>query len=263
MFSNVFLKTIYEKRWGILGWSAAMFLMTIFIVVLFPIFKDSFGAQLNDVPESMRAILGEAADYQQLSGFLELQVFAQMVFLTFIYGIILCVALLAGEENKGTLQTLLTLPISRTTIYWHKFLAVVAILSVVSVALFASVVLGAVIIGEPLSYSGVAQATFMQWLLSVALSALAFAIGAATGKRAIAGTVAGVYTFAAYTITALAGTADFLQTINHFSIFKYFIGRRILVNGIAFADVWPMVIFTVLALLVGWALFVRRNVYQQ
>ena len=37
---------------------------------------------------------------------------------------------------------------------------------------------------------------------------LAFAVGAATGRRVIAGTVAGVYTFAAYTITALAGTAD-------------------------------------------------------
>jgi ABC-2 type transport system permease protein len=263
MFKNIFVKTLYEKRWGILGWSVAMFAMTIFIVVLYPMFQDSFGAQLDQVPESMRAILGEAADYQKLSGFLELQVFAQMVFLTFIYGIIVSVALLAGEEYKGTLQTLLVQPISRTKIYWQKFLAVAVILAIVSFALFLAVVIGALIIHEPLSYWATFQATCMQWLLSIALSALAFAVGGATGSRAIAGTIAGVYTFGAYTVSALADSVESLQAINNVSLFKYIIGTKILENGIIFSNLWPIALFTLTALIAGWYIFVKRSIYQQ
>lgn len=263
MFKSVLFKTLYEKRWGILGWSLAMFATTLLIVLIFPVFKDSFGEQLKNVPESLKPVLGEAADYQHLSGFLELQVFAQMMFLTFIYGIILCTSLLAGEENKGTLQSLLAQPISRTRVYWQKFLAAVKILSFVSIALFLGIVAGAAILGEPISYLRVFQATFMQLLLSIALSSIAFGVGAMTGKRAVAGTVAGVYTFAAYMVTTLAGTAAVLKTANYGSLFKYFMNTRILENGIALKNMVPMVLLSLAFLILGWVVFIRRNIYQQ
>lgn len=263
MFKSVFLKTLYEKKWGILGWSLAMFAMTVLIVVIFPVFKDSFGAQLSNVPDSLKPILGEAADYQKITGFLELQVFAQMMFITFIYGIIVCTSLLAGEENKGTLQTLLSMPISRTRVYFEKFLAVIVMLSVASLSLLLAIVVGAAIIGESIPYVNIVLATFMQLLLALSLSALAYGAGAATGKRTVAGTLAGVYTFAAYMVTALAGTADVLKYANNFSIFKYFMNTKILENGITLNNMIPMIILLLGSIVVGWYVFVRRNVYQQ
>lgn len=263
MIKNIFLKTLYQKRWGMLWWSLAMLAMTVFVVVLFPTFQDSFGSSLQDVPESMRAILGEAADYQRIEGFLELQVFMQMIFLTFIYGIILYTGLIAGEEGEGTLQTLLAQPVSRTRVYFEKLLAGMVILAVVSLALAAGTILGVLLIGESVSVSGVMQVTFAQWLVSMALSLVGFAVGSAIGSRGMAGALAGVFAFVSYLVTSLVGTVKALEPLNYLSPFRYFNNSRILDNGLDFGNMAVLAIFCVVLIIVGWLLFVRRDVYSR
>ena len=129
-----------------------MVLFTLMVVLLFPTFRDSFGQALQNVPDSIKPILGEASDYQRINGFLEIQVFMQMIFLTFIYGIILFSSLIAGEENDGTLQSLLAQPISRSKAYFQKLAAGSVMLGIVSFTLFATTWIGVVAIGEHTLY---------------------------------------------------------------------------------------------------------------
>src|SRR4051812_14823400 len=123
MFRNIFLKTVYEKRWTMVWWSLTGFLLVVFTTVLFPTFKDALGQTLNDVPDSLKSLLGNASAYSHISSYLQLQVFDQMVFLPIILGVILGTGILAGEENEGTLQTLLTLPVRRSQVFVQKLLA--------------------------------------------------------------------------------------------------------------------------------------------
>src|SRR3990167_9610802 len=190
MLRSIFAKTLYEKRWAMLWWSLAMVVTTVLIVVLFPTFKDSFGQSLQNVPESMKSILGEAADYQKIEGFIELQVLMQMVFFTIIYAVILGTGLIAGEENQGTLETLLTNPVNRTRVYFEKFAASAVILAVVSFSMFFAIWLGAEMIGESINLWRLFQATFMMWLLTMVFDVLGFALGAITGRRGVSGGVA-------------------------------------------------------------------------
>ncbi len=263
MLSSIFSKTLYEKRWGIVWWGLAMFLTTLLVMLLFPVMRDSFGAQLKDVPESLKSILGEAADYQKISGFVELQVLAQMMFLTIIYGIILCVATLSGEENQGTLHTLLAQPVSRSRVYWHKLAACVSALTFISILMAAGIVLGAAVLGESIGAVAVLQASFMQLLLALFLSILAYAIGAATGSRVLAGSIAGIYAFAGYMVTSLAPIADVLEKLNYISPYRYFMTTRVLENGIATKNMIPLLLGSVLLAIIGWYFFTRRNIYQQ
>jgi len=193
----------------------------------------------------------------------ELQVLAQMMFLTIIYGIILCVATLSGEENQGTLQTLLAQPVSRSRIYWHKLAACVVVLTLISILMAAGILLGAAVLGESISTVAVIQASFMQLLLALFLSILAYAIGAATGSRALAGSVAGIYAFAGYMVTSLAPIADVLEKLNYISPYRYFMTTRVLENGIAAKNMIPLLLGSVLLAIIGWYFFTRRNIYQQ
>ena len=263
MFNSIFSKTLYEKRWGIVWWGLAMLLTTLLVMLLFPVMRDSFGAQLKDVPESLKSILGEAADYQKITGFVELQVLAQMMFLTIIYGIILCVATLSGEESQGTLQTLLAQPVSRSRIYWHKLAACSLVLTLISVLMAVGILIGAAILGESISIVGVLQASFMQLLLALFLSIIAYTIGAATGSRAVAGSVAGIHAFAGYMVTSLAPIADVLEKLNYISPYRYFMTTRVLENGIAAKNMIPLLLGSAILSLIGWYLFTRRNIYQQ
>lgn len=263
MLSSIFGKTLYEKRWGIVWWGLAMFLTTLLVMLLFPVMRDSFGAQLKDVPESLKSILGEAADYQKIAGFVELQVLAQMMFLTIIYGIILCVATLSGEENQGTLQTLLAQPVSRSRIYWHKLAACVVVLTVISLLMALGIIVGAAILGESISTVSVFQASLMQLLLALFLSILAYMIGAATGSRVLAGSISGIYAFAGYMVTTLAPIADVLEKLNYISPYRYFMTTRVLENGIAAKNIIPLLLGSALLSIIGWYFFTRRNIYQQ
>ena len=263
MLRSIFAKTLYEKRWAMLWWSLAMVVTTVLIVVLFPTFKDSFGQSLQNVPESMKSILGEAADYQKIEGFIELQVLMQMVFFTIIYAVILGTGLIAGEENQGTLETLLTNPVNRTRVYFEKFAASAVILAVVSFSMFFAIWLGAEMIGESINLWRLFQATFMMWLLTMVFDVLGFALGAITGRRGVSGGVAGAYAFAAYLVTSLAAAVTVLKTINHVSPFKYFNNTRILLNGLQADNVMVLTATCVVMLVIGWAVFNKRDVFQR
>lgn len=263
MLRSIFAKTLFEKRWGLLWWSLAMFAFTLLIVLLFPTFRDSFGQALQNVPESMKAILGEASDYQRIEGFMELQVFMQMIFLTFIYGIILFSGLIAGEENDGTLQSLLVQPVSRSKVYFQKLAAGAVLLWAVSLALFIGCLVGAALIGEPVSVLRLLQATFMQWLVSMVLSLVAYALGAMMGRRGISGALAGVYAFVSYMIFSLASTATFLKAANNLSPFRYYTDPRILENGLSGQNVAVLLVACIVLVSVGWLRFRKRDVYQR
>jgi ABC-2 type transport system permease protein len=263
MLKSLFAKTLYEKRWGIFWWSLAMFAFTMSIILLFPTFRDSFGQSLTNVPDSLKAILGEAQDYQQINGFLHLQVFMQMIFLTLIYGIILFSGLIAGEENDGTLQSLLAQPISRTKVYFQKLGAGAVIIGIVSLAMFAATWLGTVMIGDPVSPWRALQATFSLWLASMVLSTVAYSLGSATGRRGIAGALAGVYAFMGYMVFTLANTVKALEIPNYFAPFRYFASPRVLDSGLSLQNVAVLSAVCGALIIIGWLVFRKRDIYQR
>src|SRR4030095_7882711 len=220
MLSNIFLKTVYERRVAMLWWGLGLFAMTLLTVLLFPTFSKAFGESLQDVPDSLKQVLGEAHDYQRIEGFLQLQIFMQMVFLPIIYGIILCTGLIAGEEGQGTLQSLLSHPVSRTKVYLQKIAAAAVVLWVVNFAMFIAIFIGCQMIGESPDFWRVFMATNVQWLVSMVFAMVGYALGAVTGRRGIAGALAGVYVFVAYLVSSLVATVDWMKYPNYFSPFK-------------------------------------------
>ncbi len=265
MLRNIFQKTLYDKRWSTLIWLLSITAFCLFVVALFPTFRESFGEALKDVPDSLKSMMGEAADYQNINGYIDIQVINQMVFLTLIMGIILGTSLLGGEESDGRLQTLLAQPVSRTRVYWHKFAAMSLLLLGATAGVFLGTILGAALIGElnNLSLGRLGLAALMTWLVTLVFTALAFAIGAISGKKGVAGIAAGFLAFATFMITTLAGTATILKQINYLSPFKYFNTPSIIKTGLDTGNVLILVAIIAVLAVAGWLIFVRRDVYQR
>jgi ABC-2 type transport system permease protein len=263
MLSTIFLKTLFEKRWMALWWTLSSVALTIFIVIFFPTLKDSFGEAVKNMPESMRSLIGNVEDYQQLGGYLTVQVFQQMIFLPLILGVILCTGLLAGDENEGTLQTLLTHPISRTKVYLHKLAASAVILWIVTFGFFVGSWIGSLLISEHVDLWRLLQATFMAWLVGMAVSLIGFALAAITGKRALSGSIAGAYAFVMYVITSLVATVAALKIPEYLSPFHYFNNPSPLKATFDYGDMFVLLIASVVFIVLGYALFVRRDIYQR
>lgn len=263
MLKNIFAKTLYERRWGLLWWTLAMLLMTLFVMLIFPTFKDTFGQQLNNVPDSLKSVFGEAADYQRIEGFIELQVFLQMIFLTIIYGAILFSGLLAGDEGDGTLQTLLSQPVKRQQVYFQKLLAGGLLLAVVCLGMFAGIALGALAIGESVNLWRVLQGTFNVWLITAVFSLMAYSLGAITGRRGLSGGLAGVYAFMSYLVTSLVATVSFLKVVNYLSPIKYLSSPRVMDHGLSLSNVAILAAAGAGLIALGWITFKKRDVYQR
>lgn len=261
MFKTILTKTLYEKRWMMLWWTLAGTLLVLFTVSVFPTFKEALGQNLNDVPESLKSLVGDSAAYSTLAGYLDLQVFEQMVLLAVVVGIILGTAQIAGEENEGTLQTLLSLPVSRTSVYLQKLLAVLVVVGVVTTSLFIGSALGAALIHESLNLGRLALATVGAWLLALTFSLLGYAIGAATGKRALAGTVAGLAAFLAFLVPALAEGVKWLQSLDKLSPFHYF--NKPMQVGLSAGDIGILAGIGIALAIIGYISFVRRDIYQR
>ncbi len=263
MLRTIFLKTLFEKKWMTLWWLVSAVGLTIFIVIFFPGLKESFGKAIEQVPDSMKALVGNAEDYRTLAGYLTVQVFQQMIFLPVTLGVILCTGLLGGDENEGTLQTLLTFPVSRAKVYFDKLAASAAIVGIVTFGFFLGSWLGALIIGEPVDLWRLLQATFTAWLVSMMISLIGYALAAITGKRALAGSIAGAYAFAMYIVSTLVVTVHSLRFVDYFSPFHYFIHPSPLKAAFDFGDMAVLLGASLVFIALGYIVFQRRDVYQR
>lgn len=259
---TVFGKTLYERRWSIIIWFVAVFLSTFLTMLLFPSLRDSLGASLQDVPESMRDLLGSAEDYQTVTGFADLQIIAQMVFLTIIMGVIVGTSLLAGEESSGTLQALLAQPVRRSRVYMQKFWALCVMTFITCSGLFGGVLIGVVVLGESINAWRLFLATLMIWLLTLFFATMAYGIGAATGKRGLAGILTGFYAFVSYMLTALAGISPALEKLNYGSPFYYFNTPSVLKYGLDFGNIAVLLSGTMIFFMIGIFWFTRRDISQ-
>lgn len=261
MRSIVLRKTLFERRISIIVWFLAVAISTFLVMLLFPSLRDSLGASLQEVPESMRELIGSAEDYQTITGFIDLQVIAQMIFLTIIMGIIVGTSLIAGEESNGTLQTLLAQPARRTRVFTEKFLALCVMTFTTCSGLFVGSFAGVLSLGETIDIWRLALATLMTWLLTLFFATMAYGIGGATGKRGLAGVLTGFYAFVGYMLTALAGVADALQKLNYASPFYYFNTPSVLRTGLDFGNVAVLLGGVLVFFVIGIVWFQRRDIY--
>lgn len=259
MFNSIFYKTLYEKRWFTLGWIVGLVAMAVLTMIFYPYFANAgFDEVINSAPKSVQGLLGDAAAYKTVQGYVDAQIFAlRMPMLTLIMSITLFVGLSAGDEDRGTLETLLAQPVSRAKVFWQKFAAGAAICALACVAIFVGVVVSFLFIDGSMSLIRLAEACIGCWLITMVFAALAYAVGAITGKRGPTIAIASTVAFASYLITSLAPAVSKLDFAQRFSAFYYYNSPSITANGLALNNVAIMGV-AILVLTIG-SLLIFKN----
>lgn len=262
MLKNTITKTLYIKRWMLLSWCLGIVALVVFTMVFYPTMSKTLGQSLKDVPDSLKSFVGDSATYSTIAGYADLQVFAQLVTMTLIFGIILFTGLIAGEEADGTLQSLLVQPLKRSRIYFEKLIAAITMLGISCLSISFGVAVGLMIINEGLNAGRLLAATFATLLVSLVFSSIGFAIGAITGKRGLAGGLAGALAFTSLLISTLAVSISSLRTVDKLSPFHYFNKPGILQYGPHWDDMVVLAGISIVILVIGAIVFIKRDVYQ-
>lgn len=260
MLKNVLSKSIYEKRWSLFGWSIAVLSMTMLTTLFFPTLKEAFSQSLQEVPESMKAFMGDMSTYQTLAGYVDVQVISQMVFLTIIMAVIIGSGLIAGDEGTGTLQSLLAQPIKRSKVYVQKYAALLILTLVTTLFMFVGVYISALLINETMDWWRMFQGTIGAWLITFVFGAAAYSIGAITGRRGLSGSIVGMLAFVTYLVTSLAVGITALKSVDKLSPFHYFNTPSIIANGLDWVNVAVLVCIITIFSVFGYVRFMKRDI---
>ena len=171
MMRSVFLKTLYERRYFILGWSLGLILLSVLMVAFFPAMRqdESLDALIQNMPAAFQGFVGDLANLRDFDRYLASQLFdirASMV--VGIMAIIIGVGLSTREEDSGELRTILAQPISRTRYFIEKWFAMVAIIVLTLVGLVGGVYLAAPFIEDAtIAFSDMLSLGFMTALIMI------------------------------------------------------------------------------------------------
>ena len=260
MGTALFRKVLFEKRRTIMVWAAILFVSNVMLALLFPAIRDTMGTMLGSVPPSMQNWIGSATTWQTYTGYAGQELFGEMATILVVMAIIFGATFLAGYEGNGVLLTELSRPVGRGRVYWQKYAAFVGALAFASLFYFAGAVVGGLILNEPIHYGVFIKCMSMVFLLALALGSLAYGVGAALGRSSLAGIIVGVYAFAAYLLASLSTAADVVDIVSHVSLFRYASATKVIAQGLSGTHIAILLGVTMSAALLGWVIFVRRDI---
>ena len=265
MLSSVLSKSLRDLRRGFVWWSLGLVGYVAMIASVYPTIRDN--PDLNDLvesyPEALKAFIafGGQFDFTSAAGYLGSELFSFMFPALFLVASVGNGAgSIAGEEERGTLDLLLSVPLSRTRIALEKLGAMCLEVVGLGLVLWLALWIGARAFSMKISAGHLAAATAVLVVLAIAYGAVAFMLAAGTGRKALAVGGAVALAVGAYLVNSLAALVDALEPFQKLSPFYHYAAGDPLHRGL---DPWHtlfLVAVGAVAATVGVVLFGRRDV---
>lgn len=265
MLRNLYQKTIRDQRKSFMFWSIALSAVLLLTILIYPSFEaqgEAFGQSLENMPEPIAQLLvGETTEIFSPAGYLNSQLFVSFIpFLFIIFGINRGSATIVAEEDDGTMDLLLSYPISRQAVVFQKFLGLLTVTATLSLVLWGSVVIGVLIIGMDITIMGITNIIFSNFLLALLFATLSMFVGCAKSNRSVSVGLSSLLAIASYMANALAPVVSWIEPTRWLSPFYYYIGADPLLNGLN--PVHTLVLFSSIIVLLAASLFTfsRRDI---
>jgi len=260
---NIILKTLRDRRRSLLFWGLGLVALAVIMVSFFPVIRDApfISDYLESFPEEFLALFaGEVTDYTSPEGYLNGELFFLMYpLLMLIFSIGFGSGAIAGEEERGTLDLLLSNPLKRWHLVLDKFIAMLICTLLLTFVFWAALAAGGAIIDMGLNLARLAAVCFSGFLLAITFGSIALAVGCARGKHGLSIGVGGALGVYAYMLNALAPLIAWLKPFQVASPFYYYIDANPLKNGLDPVHAAILIGLTVIFLGIAIITFERRD----
>lgn len=266
MRAEVARKSLRDLRRGFAWWALGLAGMVAMQVSVYPTVRDDSGfADLTEsYPEVLQDLFGfgaEKFDYTSPSGYLGIELFSLVVpLLLIIAAVATGAAAIAGEEDRGTLDLLLSMPLDRRRVTAEKLLAMAAEVLALGLVLLVALWIGVQVIDMGVSFVHLAAAATGAVLLAVGFGAIALLVGAATGSRGAAVGVAAALAVAAYLINSLAALVSQLEGVQKLTPFYHYEAPDPLREGFSAAHLGVLAAIGVVAAVAAVLAVDRRDI---
>jgi ABC-2 type transport system permease protein len=256
---RLLLQELKFRRNAILGWGLGLLFFPLVYISIYPSVAEEM-ANLADL-EIYRAMGVSMGTFGDFAGSI-LIIFMPLV--ASIFTIINGTGTLAGEEEDGRLEMIVTLPLERWKIVTAKALAlniasfiILGINAVVSMLVFNAIQNQ---ITTDLSGANVLMAVLSTWMLVFAVSMISIFLAAFTPKRRIASMVAAVVLIVSYFGSNLAASTELLEPFEPLFLFTYLdASNQALLDGQAGSDMLVLLGVGLVAFMLALGFFQYRR----
>lgn len=258
---SVFERSFHEQLRSLVAWFIGLFALGILMTAIFPTIRGNPQlANLHETyPKALRSLFG-ISDMTTGIGFLRAEVFSLVApMLAIILAILWGSDLIAGEEDRGTIDILLANPISRRRVLVEKWASLFVGVFVIMLGLGIALAIGIPAFGLHIDWVSVVAVLFATGLLGFLFGTIALALGAATGRRGLARGVTALLAVAAYLLSSLSDLVTWLKPIRPSSPWYHALGIDPLNSGFEPWHLLVLVVMIVIVMLAGIYTFERRD----
>lgn len=246
----LYLRGLHERRRWLVGWSLGIVALAVISIVFWPSIEgqaDDMNEMIDQLPESLKSLFGMGGGIDPFSsiGYLSSQVYAFMLPMLLLIAGIGVAASLAGEEERGLLETTFVLPLRRRRLVAERWLLLIVLTSALSAVTFVAVLVTVRLVDLEVGTWALVWASVSAAVLTWSIAGVGLVAGAFTGRRSVAITAAATLAVASYVITSLADAGiGFFEWLEPVSLFSHYDVVHTLLNG---RPPWSMLILLAVA----------------
>ena len=255
---NVVEKTLRDQKWQIVGFGIAFLVMAALIVYIWPSYRTTVAS--IQLPEAVQALLGSDLAYSTAPGFISAEYFSWIPILLIVYTIIQGTGAIAGEEGSGTIDLLMSQPLTRTNMVLQKTIGVCIGSALIAGFGFLGFLLSVPFVDIDLTLKGAALASANMLPMALLYYALSLWFGSVLPNRTYAAGGAIALATAGYFLNTIAAAVTSLSWLKYGSPFYYYGAGLPLVKGIDWAHVGLLVGIAALFVVLTLRSFSQRDI---
>lgn len=253
--------TLRRLRGQLIGWGIGLALYGLMMVSLFDTIIDmpELAELMKQYPPELMAFFGGAIDLSSPVGYFDTYYSSYMTLIIGIFTIGACAKLLAGDEENGVLDLVMSYPVSRTGLFWGRLLGFVAATAILLMVSWLSWALPSGGTSLGLSWIELLRPFVPLFVQLMVLSTLALLFSMFLPAGRLAGMLTGAIMVGNFLMLGLSELNDDLKRVVKFTPLYYDQGGEA-IRGINWEwQAWLMLASLVCALL-AWLLFQRRDI---
>jgi ABC-2 type transport system permease protein len=248
-------------RGQIIGWSLGLGLFSLMMAAFWEEVLQMEGLQemIANYPPELAAFFGGMTAITTPPGYMDTYYFSMMPVIAGIFAVIAGSGLIAADEEKGILDLVLSHPISRSGLFWGRFLALATGLMIVMLAGWLGWYVPSLWTSMDLTALAFLLPFFSLFAVLIFFATLALLLSMILPAARLAGTLAGALAVANYLLLGLSNLSSNLEPIMAFTPLEYYQGGWA-VDGLEVQWLVGLLLVAVLFAGAGWLLFQRRDI---
>ncbi len=263
----VFWHTLRRNWRQGLYWGLGIAIMGYYVIVIVPNVDmlQQYADLMAKMPPAVLQAFGlqDASQMASPEGFLGLSFFSYMLLVMATYAVIAGLAVTSGEEDRGIMDVVLSLPIPRWHVVIERLLAYALIIVIMLALSFAGLWIGAATTpGLPLSMSRLLEGIVNMLPSTLLVLAVTTLAGTALRSRTAAIAVASVFVVASYFIDVIGQAASGTAAANLrvLSFYSWYNGGQIMFTGLQWDRVLLLSAVAILCAAGSLWFFDRRDI---